>query len=150
MKAIILTYAPVTDREKSLINKSNLLKIAVNHAPYKADYRVIRDCFYDSYKNYSDKLIFLDGYIIKQTDTPNDNNGLYFMGGSITTAIDFTIQQGATDIILIANNTVNGEDFQQCINKGIIELKKYANLYKYTEDGNFDLPFKSIKEFMIG
>lgn len=88
-----------------------------------------------------------------QVDAPNsidtpDKKYLYFMGGTITTAIDYAIKLGCKDILLIADNTVHSKDFQDCVNIGIIELAKHCNLYKWTEDGNFPIPYKNIKDFI--
>lgn len=88
-----------------------------------------------------------------QADEPNsidtpDKKYLYFMGGTITTAIDYAIKLGCKDILLIADNTVHSKDFQDCVNIGIIELAKHCNLYKWTEDGNFSIPYKNIKDFI--
>ena len=67
------------------------------------------------------------------------------MGGTITTAIDYAIKLGCKDILLIADNTVHSKDFQDCVNTGIIELAKHCNLYKWTKDGNFPIPYKKYK-----
>lgn len=150
MKALILTYAPVTAKEKDLINNSNILKIAINSAPYKSDYRVVNDVESIPYLliNFEEQIIVraIDPTVSDNTRVIYNHN-LYMYGGTITAGIDFAIKQGAKDILLIADNTVYTKKHQDNINKGIEHFR--ADIYQYSK-GNFNLPVKKIKDFIIG
>jgi hypothetical protein len=150
MKALILTNAPTTEKEKEKINNTDILKIAVNVARYKADYRVFRDYWLINPNDFSEPVILLNDEDYFKADFPNttNKNELYFNTGTLTTAIDFAIKQGATDILLIADNTLYGEDFQNGINRGIEDLKKHVSIYKYTKQGNFNIQYKSVDKFI--
>ncbi len=161
MKAIILTYAPVKDNEKQLIKSFKGLKVLINHTPneFNAQYRIFRDYpYYEGYLNYPEKLITWKKkhpkiwFTFESTQKPNSDNPkeLFFMGGSITCGVDFAIKQGATAILLIADNTVHSRGFQDEIKIGITKLSKHANIYKYNNIGNFNnnTKYKSIQDFI--
>ena len=73
---------------------------------------------------------------------------LYFKGGSIIPSIDLALRLGATDVLVIADNTVYGEKFQDLIKDAIKELKAYANIYCFKADNNLNLPYKNITDFI--
>lgn len=75
---------------------------------------------------------------------------LFYYGGSIIPAVDLAIKLGATEILLIADNTVHYDEFQETIKKSIGKLKAYCDLFCFKAQNNFNLPFKDLAEFLQG
>lgn len=150
MKAIILTYADVTLKEKKLINDSCLFKVAVNWANYQTDYRVTRD--YKSLDFICNR--FKEPVILSACDGRKDRfkrakaMNLYYKGSTLTSAVDFCLNLGYNEILLVANNKVHTEHLQETVKQAINELKAKGTIYQYTK-GNFDLPVKSIEDFIL-
>lgn len=155
-KAVILTYAKISDEEKELLKNSKVFKIACNN--YCADLKPnIRLCADDIVQkcldcdtcpvislNYSwgkDKRIIEAGHLPKRHS-------------SLISCIDWLIINKFTHILLVANNLqATGrdikEDMQKINREGVNNLKKYLYLYKYSNEGVFDIPQKSVKEFLM-
>lgn len=150
MRALILTNAPIRRYEQYLINRSDVFKVAVNFALYQADYRVIVDVYYrDLIKQIFDESIVqrvIDPTVSNDERITYDHS-LYFQQGTLTSAVSFAINQGCTDILLVANNKKYSDEFQTGISAGIDHLKQFANIYQY-RNGNFNLPVVKIKDFL--
>lgn len=127
-------------------------------AKYKADVRLFHDHVY--WKSYLEKTTeplissflvnnherFIFKYKIGNSPNSQDKEELYFKEGSIIPAIDYCIKiVGANEILLIADNTAHNKEFQERINEAIKQFK--VNIYQFTA-GNFNLPVKSIKDFI--
>lgn len=182
MKALVLTRQ-LNDlpEELKLISESNILKIAVNHAPARSDYRVFSDYdmwhFYDKpqYINRGERLVTTNAGMLalpnhiwmyyKPVSNPNPNDvretmivnhrqvytqELFYYGGSIIPATDLAIKLGATEILLIADNTVYYEEFQETIKKSMNKLKAYCDISCFKAENNFNLPYKDLAKFLQG
>lgn len=140
LKAIILTHAPINERQKDLLLSTDILKIALNHHcnELKPDLRFCSDYV-------ADKLIKKYKQPVYSTRDNNAINvGMPYNGSSL---IDCTLWLLFYDyeVLLIADNTVNTPDFQIMVKN---KLKNLKNVYKYSKKGNFELPYKSIKDFL--
>lgn len=153
MDAIILTPTIISNEEKQLIDDFNGLKIAINKAPYKADYRLLIDLYYldEILKEFPEPIISRSITPMKLMDKPRVTfMPLFIWHGSITSAIHLAILKYAKDILLIGDNSVHSDNFKNGVKDGVNYLRKYnpVNIYKYTKEGNFNLPYMSIREFI--
>jgi hypothetical protein len=160
MKALILTRCPVSDKDRAFVNQSNISKVAVNRADFKADYRLFADWFHwQSYLHYPEKLITMDNAEITNREKflfydfsgiKTDKKDLYFAHTSLIPAIDFAVKiLKATEILLIADNKIKDDyGFTEVAEIGINESLKLfdANIYQFS-GGNFNLETKTIKDF---
>ena len=170
MKAIVVTRQinDLLPEDKFILDITKIFKIAVNYANVNnPNYRLFHD--YGHYRWYfnnfnennfivpeiakklTDKFkcterVHLFYKPVKESNTNNDNE-LYFQMGSIVPSIDFCIKQGATQILLIANNKVHHEEFKKQIRRAVDNLKQHCNIYQHSQ-GNFNLPVVSIKDFI--
>ena len=173
MKALIVTRFfktnHLTDFQKMLIESTSCLKIAVNNSGLNNfDYLLFHDyAHWKSYiAKYPDKKLItvkypkrrlesigLDKHFhlfytsCREPNTPNKND-LFFKMGSIIPAIDFVTKEGATEILIVGDNKVHNQTFQESIKKSVKRLSEHALIYQCTESGNFALPTKSVEEFL--
>lgn len=156
MKAIVLTYAPITKKEENLLQNTKIFKIACNwHAEnLKPDLRLVLDDKETIKKALEvGKQKIISGnypYPDKRVETVTY---LPVRHSSLISCVDYLIINGYTDILLIANNQVtNGknisDDFQKMNIDGINSVKDYAYIYKYNDNAVFDVPTKTIEEFL--
>lgn len=147
-KAIVLTYAELKKSDAELIQKTDVYKIACNTycAELKPDIRLCAD-------NIVDKCLECDTCPVVSTnyDLNKDRviNGNYLPKRHTTliSCIDYLMLKGYTHILLIATNPTDTATYK--LNKRYInELKQSLYIYKYTKDGNFDIPAMTIKEFL--
>ena len=148
MKAVILTYAPVKDAEKSIIQTTNIFKLALNqHAEeLKPDARIITDYVLsaicskfpqkiisvrEKLRNYSERVEYFDGE---------------FKGSTLLAGLDYLISKNYDEILIVGDNKVNHEQFRNLVNTEIDKIKNQAKIFQYSK-GNFNLPVKTITEF---
>ena len=149
MKAIILTYAPVTDSDKVLLQSTKIFKVAINQhgEEYKPDVRVAGDwnltylC-----KNFSQPIVSLREHFRFISPREVENN-VEYKGATIVGAVEWLIQRGIRDILIVGDNTVNTKEFQDNINKYITPLMTKTRIWQYSY-GNFNVPVKSIEKFI--
>lgn len=171
MKSLILTRVETTAEVKTLVNKSNILKIAVNRAEYKAHIRVFHDAHHwQSYLDYPEFLVtrvlnsVTDCVMTEEVPKELHNrfcfyadserfqiNKLLMIGCSLTPAIDLAIKLGSKEILLIADGDVGTSGFVPEIfipemNRAFKKLRKHANIYMF-QKGFYDLPVMNIREF---
>ena len=148
MRAIVLTYAPVSKEEKELLRKTDLYKIATNFsaAELKPDIRLCADDIVDKCLECDTCPVVSCNYDLAKERVLN-GCGLPKRHSTLLSCVDFLLSKGYNEILLVASNPVSAT----CkINyEGIEMLKDYAFLYKYTEDGNLNIPYKSIKDFIM-
>jgi hypothetical protein len=163
----LLTRCKTSNFEKISIDKSSILKIAVNRADYQSNYRLFYDSFHwRSYFDHIKNEIFVTRKLESEninnkenfmffedalTPCTSNSNELFMEHSSLIPSIDLAIKLGGKDILLIADNNVDNinflkEVFEPEINKTIQEFREYANIYQFSK-GNFNLPVKSIEEF---
>ena len=173
MKAIIITRAidesPDSEKIRAFLNNTNIIKIAVNTANCKANIRLFVDCqHWKQYLNYPEQLMTrAEGLnlipkeqqerfiFFNHTKTPctKDNTELFIYPSSMGACIDLAYKLGVTDLLLIADNKIveDGKAFF----KGYCQQSKDVtdfyntkmNIYQFS-NGNFNLPVKSIKDFI--
>lgn len=148
MKAIVLTYAPITKKEQNLLKNTDIFKIACNDycAELKPNIRLCAD-------NIVDKCLECDICDVVSINYDFGKkrviNGSYLPTRHTTliSCIDYLYLKGYTSILLVATNPVSAT-YKLNI-EGINTVKDCLYLYKYTKDGNLDIPTKSIKEFIM-
>ena len=148
MKAIILTYAPINDAEKFTLQKTNIFKLALNqHAEdLNPNARIITDYILPKiYKRFSQKIISVREKLKFTSDRVEYFDG-EFKGSTILAGIDYLISKNYDEILIVGNNKVNHNQFQESVNNEIDKIKNKVNIYQYTK-GNFNLPVKTISEF---
>ena len=148
MKAIVLTYAPVTKKEAELLKNTDVFKIATNFsaAELKPNIRLTADNIVDKCLNCDSCDVISLNYdldrerVINACKLPNRHS-------SLLSCIDYLYTKGYNQVLLVASNP----DSATCkINyEGINDIKDCLNLYKYSKDGKMDIPYKSIKEFLM-
>jgi len=148
MKAIILTYAPVVDSEKSILQTTNIFKLALNqHAEeLKPNARIITDYILPKiYSMFSQKIISVREKLRNYSNRIESFDG-EFKGSTILAGIDYLISKKYDEILIVGDNKVNHKQFKDLVNTEIDKVKHQVNIYQYSK-GNFNLPVKSISEF---
>lgn len=149
MKAIVLTYAPVNKEEKELLKNTNVFKIATNFSAneLKPNIRLTAD-------NIVQKCLDCDTCDVVSCNYDLERkrviNGCYLpvRHSSLLSCIDYLYLKGYSNVLLVASNPPDTPTAK--INyEGINSIKDCLYLYKYTNEGNFDIPFMSIKEFLM-
>lgn len=152
MKAIILTYAPVDEHEKEILKETNIFKLAINqHAEeFKPHMRICSDWILKYLlRDFPEDILSVRERLrcpskrVKYSD-------IEFKGSTIISAIEWLIQSGYNDILIIGDNTVNHKEFQEIVKDNITQPKSDAGItiWQYKYGGNFDLPVKSITNFL--
>ena len=148
MKAIILTYAEVDEKDQKFLKETNLFKLALNqHAQkYNPDERIITDYILTKIcKHFPQTIVSIREkfrYATPKVKYPN----IEFKGSTIIAAIEYLIINGYDEILIIGDNKVNTRKFQEKINSEISKLPQNVKIYQYKK-GNFNLPTKSITNF---
>lgn len=155
-QAIVLTYPNLTKKESELLKNTNIFKIACNwHAEeLKPDKRLIADRgILDKVKAVGNQPIvtFLEYY--PDDERLEDYRHLPARHSTLLTCVDYLIENRYTDVLLIADNSqTNGKEidkkFQEHNKKTITQLNNFINIYKYSENGVFDIPHLPIEEFL--
>lgn len=148
-KAVILTYAPINDNEQELLKMTQIFKLALNHhaEALSPDARIITDYVLKNIsKNYSQKIITVRDRSMPQNEKIKYYNRK-FKGATILSAIDYLTDNNYDEILIVGNNKVNNLKFRSLINDEIDKIKDKFVLYQYS-DGNFNLPVKSVSEFL--
>ena len=148
MKAIILTYAGVSKEEKELLKNTDVFKIACNDycAEFKPNIRLCADDIVQKCLDCDTCPVISLNYDLERERVINGCK-MPKRHSSLLSCIDWLYLNGYDKILLVASNPVS----PTCtINyEGIDILKQYLYLFKYTKDGNFDIPHKTIKEFLM-
>ena len=147
-KAIVLTYAPVTDEEKQLLKNTDIFKIATNFSAVKLnpDIRLTADNIVDKCLECDDIPVVSLNYdlhkerVLSAINYPKRHS-------SLLSCIDYLFFHGYNAILLVASNP---DSATSIINyKGIEYMKEYLYLFKYTEDGNMNIPHLTVKDFIM-
>lgn len=149
MKAIILTYAPVSDFEREILLHTKIFKLALNqHAEsLNPNARIITDYILsDILKKCSEKIISIREKLrcfSPRVEYPQ----IEFKGSTIIAGIEYLIANKYTEILIVGDNKVNSKQFQDNVNFHIDRITPRVNIYQYSK-GNFNLRIKSIKDFI--
>ena len=148
MKAIILTYAPISNTEKNILISTEIYKLALNHhcTEYCPDARIVTDyVLLNIYKKFPETIISVRDKPRIQSDRIK-----YFdkecKGATIVSAIEYLIAENYDEILIVGNNRVNNIKFRNLVKENVEELSKHVKLYQYS-NGNFNIPVKSISDF---
>jgi len=156
MKAIVLTYAPITKEEEKLLRETDVFKVACNwHSEnLKPDIRITLDNA-ETIKKCLD--VGNQNIVSLQFDYPDERvKRIYNLPkrlSSLISCCDYLISRGYNQILLVATNTVTNQKaissgFQKINIDGINTVKDYAHIYKYSSDAVFDLNTRTIEEFL--
>jgi len=140
-KAIILTNVNITKEQAEQLKNTQTLKVALNHHAqdlqphirYTSDYVVTRL-----------KKLYPDTKIYSNRDSKGIKVNIPFSGYSIVDCARW-LKNKDYSILLVADNTVHSKQAQDTIKQ---LLKDVPNVYKFTKDGNFDLPYKDIEKYV--
>ena len=148
MKAIILTYAPVTKQEEKLLKNTDIFKIATNFcsAHLKPDLRLCADDIVDKCLNCDSCPVVSVNYDLGKERVIN---GSYLpkRHTTLVTCVDYLYLKGYTSILLVATNP-DSPTYTLNI-RGINSIKDCLYLYKYSPECNLDIPYKTIKDFIM-
>lgn len=151
MKAIILTFAPITEKEEKLLTDTKIFKLAINGwAEYlKPDLRIVSDYNFGLYilKNFPEKVVNIRELIEHERSIYEPN--IRFKGSTLVAGVDYLISKGFKDILILGDNTVRQDWFQKRIKKEIdlIVESNDVNIYQYS-NGNFNLKTKTVEQFI--
>lgn len=149
MKAIVLTYAPVTKEETELLKNTDVYKIACNTycAELKPNIRLTADNIVDNCLDCDTCPVITCNYdleregVINGCTLPNRHSSLMY-------CIDYLYLKGYTEVLLVATNP-EGTATHKINYDGVNDMKDCLYLYKYSKEGCFDIPYKSVKEFLM-
>lgn len=151
-KAMILTFAPVSPKERKSIRRTDIKKYAINqHAEYlKPDFRICSDygVIGNLLQNFTQKIITIREWV------PHERliyaGQIQFKGSTIVALIEYLISQNFKEILIVGDNTVHSTIFQDRVNKEIQEIcnkNPEIKIYQYSK-GNFPLPVQKVKQFI--
>ena len=149
MKAIILTYSKLTKEEQKLLKNTDVFKIACNSysAELKPNVRLTADNIVDRCLECDTCPVISCNYdldkerVINGSYLPNRHSSLLF-------CIDYLYLKGYSDVLLVATNPPGTNTYKINL-EGTDFMKDCFNLYKYSEEGTFNLPVKTVKEFLM-
>ena len=186
MKAIIITRAiqerPDFEELRALLDSTNILKIAINLIPIKANIRLFMDWFeWELYTNPfydSEQLVTHSGGIGGMTydgveyppipeelqkrymffDTAEkpctlNPHELFTYPSSLGAGLDLAYKIGVKELLLISDNNIIEDGIKffngYCETTKLITdfYNKQIKVYQFS-DGNFNLPVKTIKDFI--
>jgi len=173
MKAAIITRAlyerPESQENRTLLNSSDIFKIAVNTVDVKANIRLFMDTqHWKHYLKYPEFLLTtarglqlipeknqdkFNYFNFEKNPCTSENTELFGMLGSLGASIDLAYKLGVKDLLLVADNriTEDGEMFKNgyCEQARLVTdfYNTKMNVYQFTQ-GDFNLPVKSIKDFI--
>lgn len=156
MKAIVLTYAPVTKEEEKLLRETNVFKVACNWHSENLNPTVrltldnaetIKKCLDAGKQDILSLQFDYDDERVKRI------YNLPKRLSSLISCCDYLISRGFNQILLVATNTVTNQKaistgFQKINIDGINSVKDYAHIYKYSSEAVFDLNTRTIEEFL--
>lgn len=152
MKAIVLTPAPIEPEDVQPLLDTKIHKYAINgHAEWlKPDYRICSDYGVIGYL-----LEYFTQTIITTREYAKNSRLIYageipFRGSTMTACLDYLVSKGYKQILIIGNNTVHEQFFQDRINseiKRILEDNSDVKIFQYSK-GNFNLPVMSVQQFV--
>lgn len=149
MKAIILTYAKLTKEEAKLLRDTDVYKIACNNycAELKPDIRLCADNIVDKCLECDSCPVISCNYdfnkerVINGSYLPNKHSSLLY-------CIDYLYLKGYTEVLLVATNPPSTNTYKINLN-GVDFMKDCINLYQYSKEGTFNVPVKTVKEFLM-
>ena len=147
-KAIVLTYAKLTKEEAKLLKETDVYKIACNNycAELKPNVRLCADNIVDKCLECDTCPVISCNYdlekegVINGCTLPNRHSSLLY-------CLDYLYLKGYTEVLLVATNP-EGTATHKINYKGVNEMKDCLYLYKFSKEGCFDIPHKTIKEFL--
>ena len=148
MKAIVLTYAPITEQEKKLLRETKIFKIACNDyaAELKPNVRLCADNIVKKCLKCDTCPVISMNYDLEEKRVIN-GSCLPRRNTTLISCIDYLYLNGYTSVLLVATNPDSATTKLNI--EGLNSIKDCLNIYKYSKDGNLDVPYKNIGEFML-
>ena len=148
-KAIILTYAEVTKEEAKLLKNTNVFKIATNFSAVelKPNIRLCADNIVQKCLDCDTCDVISINYDLNKDRVINGCT-LPKRHSTLLHCIDWLYFKGYTSILLIATNPFGTATYKLNLD-GVNLMKEYLHLYKYKQEGNFDIPTMTVKEFLM-
>ena len=152
MKAIVLTHAPVEQKDIQPLIDTKIHKYAINgHAEYlKPTYRICSDYGVIGYllECFTQEIITTREYA--QNKRLIYAGDISFKGSTMTACIEYLVSRGYKKILIIGNNTVHEKFFQDRINseiQRILQENSDVEIFQYSK-GNFKLPTMTVQQFI--
>ena len=148
MKAIILTYAPITDFERNILKKTDIFKLALNqHAEeLEPDMRIITDYVLPKIlSKFSQKVVSLREKLRYYSERVEYFDA-EFKGTTISAAIEYLMYKNFDEILIVGDNNVHSDEFKNLVNQSIESISNKPKIYQYSK-GNFNLPILKISDF---
>ena len=152
MKAIVLTSATVQPEDVQPIIDTKIHKYAINgHAEYlNPTFRICSDYGVSAFL-----MEFFKQPIITTREYANSKRLIYagdipFRGSTIVACIEYLAKRDYKQILIIGDNTVHEQFFQDRINseiQRILQENSDVEIFQYSE-GNFNLPTKTVQQFL--
>ena len=147
-KAIVLTYADVNKEEAKLLKNTDIFKIATNFsaAELKPNVRITLDDIVDKCLECDTCPVISVNHDFDKADI----NGSYLPNrhSSLLGCLDYLYLEGYDNVLLIATNPIGTPTYRTNID-GVNFMKKFLNIYKYKDEGTFDVPTMTVKEFIM-
>ena len=151
MKALILTNIELSELEKHQLLETKIFKLAINqHAEeLKPDARIFSDYvnLTKQHLKFPNEIIYSVRERLRQPCENIREINIDFKGSTIIAAIELLINLKFDELLLVADNTVHGKEFQDQIIENIKILREQIKIYQIT-DGNFPVEIKEIKDFL--
>ena len=152
MKAFVLTSAPVQPEDVQPIIDTKIHKFAINgHAEYlNPTYRICSDYGVSAFL-----MEFFTQPIITTREYANSKRLIYagdipFRGSTIVACLEYLAKRDYKQILIIGDNTVHEQFFQDRINseiQRILQENSEVEIFQYSK-GNFNLPVKTVQQFL--
>lgn len=149
MKAIVLTHTDITDKDAELLKNTDVYKIACNYycSELKPNIRLCADNIVNKCLECGTCDVVSINYDL---DKDRVINGCTMpkRHSTLLHCIDYLYFQGYTNVLLVATNPTGTETYKLNYD-GVNNMKECLNLYKYNDEGNFDIPTMTVKEFLM-
>lgn len=148
-KAVILTYAELTKEEAKLLKNTDVFKIACNNycAELKPNIRLCADNIVNKCLECDTCDVISINYDLERERVINGCT-MPKRHSTLLHCIDWLYFQGYTNVLLVATNPKGTETYKTNL-EGVNIMKECLNLYKYKEEGTFNIPTMTVKEFLM-
>lgn len=150
--ALILTSIDLNIEDRNLIRTAKFFKLALNHHARELlpNARIFTDYVNFPYvlKEFpTDLIITVRSFPRNKTKNIIIPKNIQFKGSTMVAAVEFLQNNGVNRVLIVGDNTVHSKSFQDDVKNQLDCIKKTAEIYQFS-NGNFNLPVKSIKEFL--
>lgn len=149
MKAIVLTHADISKKDAELLKNTDVYKIACNYycSELKPNIRLCADNIVNKCLECDTCDVVSINYDLNKDRVINGST-MPKRHSTLLHCIDYLYFEGYTDVLLVGTNPIGTETYKRNVD-GVNIMKECLNLYKYNNEGNFDIPVKTVKEFLM-